>query len=236
MSALSPLEFVERELENPVVQAGLLFFNGLREVDLRCRGFGHHIAALLASTGKAQMCVGGSAALARALVSAVTEIGGEIQLQKTPRRILVRDGKAVGVETSDGATYHARHFVVSGLNPQQTFLGLIEEEHLPREWREKARQFQYNLIAPLFALYVNLRERPRYLCRVSPSGTGEGVHGDPGAGGFRAVREIVRHHEAGTIPPTVMWGSCPTQFDASQAPAGQHTAFMWEKLPYRLER
>jgi hypothetical protein len=35
-------------------------------VDLRCPGFGHHIAALLASPGKAQMCVGGSAALARA--------------------------------------------------------------------------------------------------------------------------------------------------------------------------
>jgi phytoene dehydrogenase-like protein len=46
--------------------------------------------------------------------------------------------------------------------------------------------------------------------------------------------DIVRHHEAGTIPPTVMWGACPTLFDPSQAPAGQHTAFMWEKLPYRL--
>ena len=22
--------------------------------------------------------------------------------------------------------------------------------------------------------------------------------------------DIVRHHEAGTIPPTVMWGACPT--------------------------
>ena len=31
------------------------------------------------------------------------------------------------------------------------------------------------------------------------------------------------------------WGSTPTVFDSSQAPAGHHTAFMWEKLPYRLE-
>jgi phytoene dehydrogenase-like protein len=46
--------------------------------------------------------------------------------------------------------------------------------------------------------------------------------------------EIVRNHEAGTIPPTVMWGSCPTRFDPSQAPPGGHTAFMWEKLPYCL--
>jgi phytoene dehydrogenase-like protein len=46
--------------------------------------------------------------------------------------------------------------------------------------------------------------------------------------------DIVRHHEAGTMPPTVMWGACPTLFDPSQAPPGCHTAFMWEKLPYRL--
>lgn len=44
----------------------------------------------------------------------------------------------------------------------------------------------------------------------------------------------VRHHEAGTVPPTVMWGTCPTQFDASQSAGGKHTAFMWEKLPYAL--
>src|SRR6202040_1178296 len=73
VSALSPLEFVQREFEHPLVQAALLFFNGLREVDLRCRGFGHHTAALLASAGKAQMCIGGSAALTHALVSAVSE-------------------------------------------------------------------------------------------------------------------------------------------------------------------
>jgi phytoene dehydrogenase-like protein len=44
----------------------------------------------------------------------------------------------------------------------------------------------------------------------------------------------VRCHETGTIPRTVMWGSCPTQFDPTQAPPGKHSAFMWEKLPYRL--
>ena len=32
VSALSPLEFVRGEFEDPVVRAGLLFFNGLREV------------------------------------------------------------------------------------------------------------------------------------------------------------------------------------------------------------
>src|SRR6187549_3971477 len=57
ISALSPLEFVTRHFEHDAVRAGLLFFNGLREVDLRLNGFGHSIPALLASHHKAQMAV-----------------------------------------------------------------------------------------------------------------------------------------------------------------------------------
>jgi phytoene dehydrogenase-like protein len=234
ISALSPLEFVQREFEHPLVQAGLLFFNGLREVDLRCRGFGHHIAALLASEGKAQMCVGGSAALARALVSAVADSGGEIQVQRVPRRILVERGKAVGVETSDGASYRARHFVVSGLNPQQTFLELIDEDLLPQSWREMAQQFKYNLVAPLFSLCVNLSDRPHYQAALNNPELDKAFMVIMGLEDVTQFSEIVRHHQEGTVPSTVMWGTTPTQFDPSQAPPGRHTAFMWEKLPYRL--
>ena len=75
VSALSPLEFVTRNFSHDVIRAGLLFFNGLREVDLRMKGFGHSIPALLASAGKAQMCVGGSARLARGLVADVEAHG-----------------------------------------------------------------------------------------------------------------------------------------------------------------
>ena len=102
VSALSPLEFVHQEFEHPAVKAGLLFFNGLREVDLRVKGFGHHIAALLASPAKAQMSRGGSAALARALEAAVRESGGEIRLMTEPSRIVVENGRAVGYRDRRG--------------------------------------------------------------------------------------------------------------------------------------
>ena len=46
--------------------------------------------------------------------------------------------------------------------------------------------------------------------------------------------DIVRAHEQGQLPPRVMWGSCPSRFDATQAPDNAHTAFMWEKVPFRL--
>jgi phytoene dehydrogenase-like protein len=234
VSALSPLEFVQAEFEHPVVQAGLLFFNGLREVDLRCRGFGHHIAALLASPGKAQICVGGSAALARALVSAVGEAGGEVLVQTELRRILTRNSRAMGVETASGEIFEARHFVASGLNPQQTFLELLDEDIVPPDWKQKARDFQYNLLAPLFALHLNLTEAPRYEAAKKHPHLQQAFMVILGLEDISQFFEIVRHHETGTIPPPVMWGSCPTLFDPSQAPIGMHTAFMWEKLPYGL--
>ena len=233
-SELSPQEFVLREFEHPVIQAGLLFFNGLREVDLRCKGFGHHIPILLAAAGKAQICVGGSAGLARALVRAVQETGGEIRYLTTPKRILVENDRAVGVETETGECIRARHFVASGLNPQQTFLQLMHAKHVPAPWRDKAGAFTYNLIAPLFGLNLNLRERPVYTAEENFPHLSRALMVILGLEGYAQYPEIVEHHERGEIPPTVMWGSTPTVFDPTQAPSGGHTAFMWEKLPFRL--
>ena len=141
VSALSPLQFVDQEFEHPTIKAGLLFFNGLREVDLRLPGFGHHIAALLASPAKAQMSRGGSAALARALEASVHETGGEIRLLTEPKRIVVEGGRAVGIETADGDLIRARSFVASSLNPRQTFLDLLDETLVPREILERAAAF-----------------------------------------------------------------------------------------------
>jgi phytoene dehydrogenase-like protein len=226
-SALSPLEFVEREFEHPVVRAGLLFFNGLREVDLRLRGFGHHIPALLASPAKAQMCLGGAARLADALASVVRDSGGEIRTGCVPKKILLENQRVIGVESTDGELIRAQ-VVASGLNPQQTFIDLLDGGELAA----RAKKFEYNLLAPLFALHLVLKAPPSYrgLQEQKPFMVILGLER------YEQFNDIVRHHEAGTFPPTVMWGACPTLFDPTQAPAGGHTAFMWEKLPYRLAR
>lgn len=234
VSALSPYEFVQREFEHPVIRAGLLFFNGLREVDLRAKGFGHHIAALLASPVKAQMSRGGTAALARALEAAVRVAGGKIRTGTTPSRIVIQNGRATGVITTEGEGIRARKFVVSSLNPHQTFLDLLAKEELPAEVRAKAEEFRYNVIAPLFALNLNLREAPAYTAAARHPELSRAFMVIMGLDHVAQYPAIVRHHERGTIPPTVMWGACPTLFDPTQAPKGCHTAFMWEKLPYKL--
>jgi phytoene dehydrogenase-like protein len=234
ISALSPLEFVTQHFENDAVRAGLLFFNGLREVDLRLKGFGHSIPALLASRHKAQMAVGGSAALANALVTDITEHGGELRCGVELRRILVRNGRASGVELTTGEQIQASAFVASGLNPQQTFLDLMTPEAVPASVRDAAAQFQYNLLAPLFGLHLALDEPPCYAAAAEHSELTEAFMVIVGLERFGQFHEIVAAHERGEIPPPVAWGACPTLFDPSQAPPGKHTAFLWEKLPFAL--
>ncbi len=112
---------------------------------------------------------------------------------------------------------------------------MIDPEHLPAEWAERARNFRYNLLAPLFSLNVNLREPPRYRAADQLPELADALMVIVGIDDAERFGQIVSHHEHGTIPPTVMWGSCPTRFDPSQAPPGRHTAFMWEKLPYHLQ-
>jgi len=234
-SKLSPLEFVMREFEHPTIQAGLLFFNGLREVDLRCPGFGHHIPALFASAGRPQMARGGSKSLAIALEKAVKQAGGEILLNANLQEIIVEGGQAVGVKLADGRILRANQGVISSLNPHQTFIDLLPDETLAEEWRAKADQFEYNLIAPLFGLNLNLREAPVYKATEKYPQLKDALMIVLGLETVDQYHDIVRHHEQGTIPETVMWGCCPSYFDPGQAPDGFHTAFMWEKLPYHLK-
>lgn len=230
----SPLEFVMEEFEHDVIRAGLLFFNGLREIDLRLKGFGHAIPALLAGPHKAQMCLGGSARLAQALVRDIEEHGGQVRCGVQLKAILTRNGRAVGVQLADGERIEAQGFVASGLNPQQTFLELLDADAVSPTTRERAEDFRYNLLAPLFALNVALREPPRYQAAQQRPELNQAFMVILGLEHPDQFHAIVSAHEHGHIPPTVMWGACPTLFDASQAPPGGHTAFMWEKLPYAL--
>jgi phytoene dehydrogenase-like protein len=234
ISTLSPLEFVTQHFRNDAVRAGLLFFNGLREVDLRLKGFGHSIPALLASPAKAQMALGGSAALADGLVADIAEHGGEVRCRTELRRILVRNGRTAGVELTSGEELYASGFVASGLNPQQTFLDLMPPESVPASVRNAAAQFQYNLLAPLFGLHLALDEPPRYAAADLHPELNEAFMVIVGLERFGQFHEIISAHERGEIPPPVAWGASPTLFDPSQAPPGQHAAFLWEKVPYAL--
>src|SRR5687767_618516 len=86
---------------------------------------------------------GGMGALSNAIASAARERGAEIKVNAPVSRILVKNGRAVGVALSSGDEYHAKT-VVSCLDAHVTYLRLVDRNDLPSEFIESIRHLDYS--------------------------------------------------------------------------------------------
>ncbi len=85
---------------------------------------------------------GGTGAISLAIAAAAREAGAEIRTNAGVEKILVRDGRAVGVVLEKGDELHAR-VVSASTDPRLTFLGLVGEAHLPPAFVEDLGRYRY---------------------------------------------------------------------------------------------
>ncbi len=83
--------------------------------------------------------LGGSAAVADALVRGLERHGGSLRLRAPVARILVEQGRAVGVALEGGEELRARRGVISNASPWDT-LALLPPEAAPARWRRSLEQ------------------------------------------------------------------------------------------------
>ncbi len=98
--------------------------------------------------------LGGSAAVAEALVRGLEKHGGQLQLRSRVDEILVSDGRARGVRLADGRELTARRAVVSNASIWDT-LSLLPEGSLPERWR--SQRAATPACAGLLPLHLGLR-------------------------------------------------------------------------------
>ena len=79
---------------------------------------------------------GGSQRFADALVEAIEARGGTVRLKTRVERILIDDGRAVGVALADGRRVMARA-IVSNADVKRTFLELVDRDALPARFAER---------------------------------------------------------------------------------------------------
>lgn len=79
---------------------------------------------------------GGGGAISHALIEALRRHGGDIQLSTSVDRILIRDGRAVGVRLADGTEVSASR-VISDADPGVTWGTLVDREHY--RFRDRVR-------------------------------------------------------------------------------------------------
>ena len=166
---------------------------------------------------------GGMGSLSEALCRSIAEKGGEVRLKTPVKRIVIEDGRAVGVELRDGQCLTARA-VLSNLDKPATLFGLVGRDHLDAAAIERVERVEHRgaymhllfklkrlpQYGPPFA-HLNADPRTRFNTTLVP---------DPELqqASYEACRrgEVPEHPAVGMQIPTVM--------DPSLAPPGFHVA------------
>ena len=169
--------------------------------------------------------IGGMGAITTAMRQACEEVGVEITLEAPVDKVLVENGRAVGVRLASGAEVYAKA-VVSNVGPSMLYNTLIDAADLTPEFRRRASA--YKVGSGTFRMNVALSELPDFTCL-------------PG-------KVAAEHHQSGIIlAPTLDymdqsftdarqfgWSKkpiveilIPSTVDDSLAPAGQHVASLF---------
>ena len=101
---------------------------------------------------------GGAYTIPRAFIRALRRAGGEIKVRAEVSRILIEDGRAIGVRLGDGTEIRARR-VVSNADPRVTFGRLVGAEHLSRGLKRKLDRTRWSTSALSLFLATDLDVR-----------------------------------------------------------------------------
>ncbi|MDP9965514.1 phytoene dehydrogenase-like protein [Variovorax paradoxus] len=168
------------------------------------------------------MVQGGNANTVRAFETLIREAGGELEIGCDVARVLVENGKAVGVRLVDGREYRAKD-VVCNVTPTQLYQRLLDPTQVPAPLATQARQWRYG--KGNMQIHLALSKAPRW-----PDASLDSVGYLHLTSGADAISRAVNEAERGLLPaePTICVAQ-PTALDPSRAPAGKH--ILWVQLP-----
>lgn len=231
-----PLDLIKELFENEKVQLLMLFKLSLFGTVLydamsEKSPMGAAVRGFDLSAGY-QVCVGGSWNLARGLHEAFIRAGGTLINKAEASKIVVENGRATGVELTDGRSFKARDFVASCIDVPQTWNKLVGRDQLPAEYVTKVDHFKQTEWG-LFGVHLALNEAPSYVGADFNPNINHALKYNVGAETMEELFGLHAQVAEGRIPDLVSFGTGHvTQFDPSQAPEGKSTAYAWYAVPY----
>lgn len=169
--------------------------------------------------------LGGSGRLTDALVACIRRHGGEVLAESDVARVVVRNGRAAGVETTDGRSYEAVDAVIGALHPHDLPRMV---EGMPAEVAKDAAATQISEIACI-TVHAALNEPLKFragehvravMIELLPSNYDT----------IRKSFDNLRYRELSAYP-LVGLGSL-SMFDDSRAPQGKATMHAWDYVTY----
>lgn len=180
---------------------------------------------------------GGTGALVQALVNLVKSKGGVILTEQHVEKILIDDGKAVGVRVAGGTEYRANKGVISNIDAKRVFLQLMDAsdiDHAEPNLRERLERRIVNNNETILKIDLALDQPLRFEHHE---------HKDEYLIGSILISDSVSHVEQahskctlGEIPDQdpSMYVVMPTMLDPSMAPEGKHTLWIEFFAPYQI--
>ena len=125
--------------------------------------FAYMVQAL--ASRDAGLIEGGSSVFAKNIEENYRNLGGKFSFGKTVKRILIEEGKAVGIELADG-TKEKADYVIAACDAHHLFYDLLENKHTPKYYSEKFDDPESNpLIQSIFLAYSVPLEEAKKLPR-----------------------------------------------------------------------
>ena len=176
---------------------------------------------------------GGSGMLTRAMANYLEAHGGKVIADSPVEKILIEQGKAVGVITNNREEYHADK-IVSNAHVQTTMMKLVGKEHLDSSMYEKVENIN---VGNGFGMVIRcaVEELPRYsACPEDPY-----IHNGMQllAPSVQYMNNAIGDYMNGKPPenPPVL-AMTFSEIDDEVAPSGGHTLFAWAQWhPYNLQ-
>jgi beta-carotene ketolase (CrtO type) len=181
---------------------------------------------------------GGTGALVKALLNLVKALGGVVLTDQSVDKILIDDGRAVGVRTATGKEYRAKRGVISNIDAKRLFLHMIDKadaDAADPELRERLERRIVNNNETILKIDLAMSEPLRFE-RYN--------HRDEYLIGSVLIADSVKHVEIAHSDPSIgripdqdpsMYVVQPTVLDPSMAPEGKHTVWIEFFAPYKIE-
>lgn len=179
---------------------------------------------------------GGLGALTQSLADAARAAGAEIRTGVSVERVIVKEGKAVGVVLEGGEEVAARA-VVSNADPRQTFLRLVDPTDLDPGFLLKVRGYRSTGTAAKINLALDRLPSFKALKNAgadSPSELSGRIHVGPDIDYLERAFDAAKYGDYSPAP--YMDITLPTLTDPSLAPEGKHVMSVYIQFaPYELK-
>jgi phytoene dehydrogenase-like protein len=176
---------------------------------------------------------GGMGGLTQALAAAARDLGADVRCDAEVARILVRDGRAVGVALASGDDFHAP-IVASNADAHVTFLRLLDRSELPEAFVADVERISY--ASASVKINVALAELPsfRALSSREPGAHHRGtIHICPDQDYIERAFDDAKYGRPSAEP--VLECTIPSVVDSTVAPPGRHLMSMFvQYAPYEL--